>query len=62
MSKRDYYEVLGVSKQTDAKDIKKAYRRIAMKYHPDRNSDDPAAEEKCHILSPLEQLSVLSRL
>jgi molecular chaperone DnaJ len=46
MSKRDYYEVLGVSKDTDEKDIKKAYRREAMKYHPDRNPDDPKAEEK----------------
>lgn len=46
MSKRDYYEILGVGKQTDEKDIKKAYRRIAMKYHPDRNPDDPDAENK----------------
>ena len=46
MSKRDYYEVLGVNKQTDGKDIKKAYRRVAMKYHPDRNPDDPKAESK----------------
>ena len=46
MSKRDYYEVLGVSKGADEKDIKKAYRREAMKHHPDRNPDDPEADTK----------------
>lgn len=46
MEKRDFYEVLGVDKGTDKKDIKKAYRRVAMKYHPDRNSDDPKADDK----------------
>jgi molecular chaperone DnaJ len=46
MAKRDYYEVLGVNRDADGDAIKKAYRRLAMKYHPDRNSDDPAAEEK----------------
>ena len=45
MSKRDYYEVLGIDKNASDKDIKKAYRRMAMKFHPDRNPDDSAAEE-----------------
>ena len=46
MSKRDYYEVLGVAQNADEKEIKKAYRRIAMKFHHDRNSDDPKADDK----------------
>src|SRR5699024_9442243 len=46
MSKRDYYEVLGISKDESDKEIKKAYRKRAMKFHPDRNSDDPEAEKK----------------
>ncbi|RYY55161.1 MAG: molecular chaperone DnaJ [Chitinophagaceae bacterium] len=46
MSKRDYYEVLGVAKGAGADEIKKSYRKVAMQFHPDRNPGDKAAEEK----------------
>ena len=46
MAKRDYYEILGVDRNASKDDFRKAYRKLAMQYHPDRNPDDKEAEEK----------------
>ena len=58
MAKQDYYEVLGVSKSASPSEIKKAYRKMAIKYHPDENPDDKSAEEKFKIAA--EAYEVLS--
>ena len=46
MAKRDFYEVLGIGRNADAKEIKRAYRKLAKKYHPDTNPGDKQAEQK----------------
>ncbi|MGC8602872.1 MAG: molecular chaperone DnaJ, partial [Desulfomonilaceae bacterium] len=68
MTKRDYYEVLGVGKSAGADEIKKAYRKLALKYHPDRNKGDKDAEEKFkeaaeayEVLSDAEKRKIYDR-
>jgi molecular chaperone DnaJ len=58
MAKQDYYEVLGISKSASQAEIKKAYRKMAIKYHPDKNPDDKSAEEKFKLCA--EAYEVLS--
>jgi molecular chaperone DnaJ len=60
MSKRDYYEVLGVNKNASDAEIKKAYRRLAMKYHPDRNTGDKAAEAEKNFKEAKQAYEILA--
>ena len=60
MSKQDYYETLGVSKNASEAELKKAYRRLAMKYHPDRNTGDQAAQAEKKFKQAKEAYEVLS--
>lgn len=66
---KDFYTILGVDKSADEKEIKKAYRRLAMKYHPDKNPDDPSAEKKFkeatmayEVLSDAQKRSAYDRM
>ena len=58
MAKEDYYKLLGVEKDASSEEIKSAYRKMALKYHPDRNPDDKVAEERFREMS--EAYEVLS--
>ncbi|MEW5011904.1 MAG: DnaJ domain-containing protein, partial [Cycloclasticus sp.] len=58
MEKEDFYKVLEVARNASGREIKKSYRRLAMKYHPDRNTDNPDAEEKFKVIQ--EAYAILS--
>lgn len=51
LNSRDFYDILGVGRDASNKQIKKAYRTLAMKYHPDKNKEDPEAQEKFHDIN-----------
>ena len=57
MAKKDYYEILGVSKTADEREIKKAYKRLAMKYHPDRNQEQDAETKFKEVKEAYEVLT-----
>src|SRR4051812_35146565 len=60
VTKRDYYEILGVTRTASEEEIKRAYRRMAMKYHPDRNSGDGAGEAEIKFKECAEAYEILS--
>src|SRR5215217_3757940 len=60
VTKRDYYEILGVTRTASSEEVKRAYRRLAMKYHPDRNNGDSRGEAEAKFKECAEAYEVLS--
>ena len=60
--RRDFYDILGVGRKSTTSEIKKAYRKLAMKYHPDKNPDDPDAQEKFHDINDAYEVGTFSLL
>lgn len=58
--RRDFYKILGVTRSASIKDIKKAYRKLALQLHPDRNQDDPNAQDKFADLGAAYEVWLLS--
>lgn len=56
--RRDFYKILGVRRDASEREIKKAYRKLAMKWHPDKNKDDPKAQEKFQDLGAAYEVSI----
>ena len=60
--RRDFYAILGVPKSASTKEIKKAYRKLAVQYHPDKNPDDPEADQRFHDIAAAYEVWVCLRM